>query len=125
MSQEHPNIEVLKRFDPRDPVVLSEDVIFHFFNPLLPDLNGDYVGREGVSAFFAKLQTITGESFEPHVVSIQAIGDELVVVHRKQAINLDDRKVESDVVVVWRIVDGQIKEVWDIPSVHNVHCVTE
>lgn len=125
MSQEHPNIEVLKRFDPRDPAVLSEDVIFHFFNPLLPDLNGDYVGREGVSAFFAKLQPITGGSFEPHVVSIQAIGDELVVVHRKQAISLDDRNVESDVVVVWRIVDGQIKEVWDIPSIHKVHVVSE
>ena len=125
MSQEHPNIEVLKRFDPRDPIVLSEDVVFHFFNPLLPDLHGDHIGREGVIAFFAKLQLITGSTFEPHVVSIQAIGDELVVVHRKQAISLDDRKIESDVVVVWRIVNGQIKEVWDIPSVHNVHYVTE
>ena len=125
MSQEPPNIEVLKRFDPRDPVVLSEDVVFHFFNPLLPELHGDHVGREGVIAFFAKLQMITGSSFEPHVVSIQAIGDELVVVHRKQAISLDDRKIESDVVVVWRIVDGQIKEVWDIPSIHNLRDVAE
>ena len=125
MSKEHPNIEVLKRFGTGNPDVLSSEVVFHFFNPLLPDLHGDYVGPEEVNSFFAKLQMITGSSFEPHVVSVQTIGDELVVVHRKQSISLDGQKVESDVVVVWRIVDGEIKEVWDIPSIHKVNVVTE
>lgn len=92
---------------------------------MLSDLHGDHVGREGVGAFFTKLQSITGGQFEPNVVSTQTFGDELVVVHRKQAISLDGQKIESDVVVVWRIVDGEIVEVWDIPSIHKVNIVTE
>ena len=121
MSEDHPNLKVLMRFDPANPEVLAEDVVFHFYNPHLPELDGDHVGHAGVQAFFEKLQAITGGVFQPNIVSISTIGDELVVVHRKQAIKLDNRKLESDVVVVWRIVDGKIREVWDIPSVHSVH----
>jgi predicted SnoaL-like aldol condensation-catalyzing enzyme len=32
---------------------------------------------------------------------------------------LEDQQLETDVVVVWRIVDGRIAEVWDIPSVYS------
>ena len=49
MSDEHPKVSVLKRFNPADVTgsadVLSEDVVFHFFNPALLDIQGDYAGR--------------------------------------------------------------------------------
>lgn len=33
--------------------------------------------------------------------------------------DLEDHHIESDVVVVWRIVDGRIAEVWDILSIYT------
>lgn len=125
MSEHHPNIEILAQFDPGSADVFAEDVIFHFYNPHLPDLHGDYVGRQAVQSFFEKLRMTTGSNFRPNVVTINAVGDELVVVHRKQQINMDGRQLESDVVVVFRIVNGQIAEVWDIPSIHTAHVLEE
>jgi len=125
MSEEHPNIAVIKRFNPANVAetvdVFTEDVIWHYYNPHLPDLHGDYVGRAGIQTFFEKLRLLAGSAFKINTVSITAVGDELVVVHRKQVMNLEDHHIESDVVVVWRIVDGRIAEVWDIPSIHAVH----
>ena len=125
MTQEHPNIAVLKRFNPASLAetidVFTEHVIWHYYNPRLPDLHGDYVGRAGIQTFFEKLRLLAGSDFKINTVSVNAIGDELVVVHRKQIMNLEDNHIESDVVVVWRIVDGQIAEVWDIPSIHAAH----
>lgn len=125
MTKEHPNISVLRKFDPANVAgtadVFAEDIVFHFFNPLLPDLHGDYVGRAGVKAFFEKLRELTGNAFKVNLISITPMGDELVVVHRKQEVMMGNRQIESDVVVVWRIVDGRIAEVWDIPSIHTAH----
>ena len=124
MSEDHPNIALLKRFDPANvdgtADDFAEDVIWHYYNPRLPDLHGDYVGRDGIKTFFEKLRLLAGSAFKINTVSVTAVGDELVVVHRKQVMNLEDHHIESDVVVVWRIVDGRIAEVWDIPSIHVV-----
>ncbi|MEM7612497.1 MAG: nuclear transport factor 2 family protein [Pseudomonadota bacterium] len=128
MSEDHPNVRILKLFDPTDVPgtvgVFAEDAVFHYYNPRLPDLHGDYVGHAGIRSFFDKLETMTGDAFRPNIVSINALGDELVVIHRKQQINMGACRIEVDVVVVWRIVEGQIAEVWDIPSVHTA-CVLE
>ena len=125
MSEEHPNIAVLKRFDPGNVAgtvdVFAEDAVFHYFNPLLPDLHGDYVGRAGIQTFFEKLATLTGAAFKVNLISVTPVGDELVVLHRKQVVTMEERQIESDVVVVWRFVEGQIAEVWDIPSIHAAH----
>ena len=122
MTDEHPNIAVLKRFDPTDPAgsadVFAEDAVFHYFNPLLPELQGDYVGRDGIQQFFAKIAGATKGTFRVNPISTTAIGDELLVTHTRNTMTFPDRQVETDVVVVWRIVDGRIAEVWDIPSVY-------
>lgn len=122
--KEHPNISVLQKFDPANIAgsadIFAEDVVFHYFNPLLPDLHGDYVGRAGIQTFFEKLRPLTGSAFKINPISVTAVGDELVLVHRKQVITMEGHQIESDVVVVWRIVDGRIAEVWDIPSIHAV-----
>lgn len=124
MASEHPNIALLKRFDPADMTgvadVFGQDVVWHFFNPLLPDIQGDYVGLAGVRSFFEKMRELTKGSFEVEPISITACGDELVVVQTRNRMRLGGRAIETDVVTVWRIVDGRIVEVWDIPSVHTM-----
>ena len=62
---------------------------------------------------------LTDGTFQVNPVSTSAIGDELVIVHSKNTMVLEDRQIETDVVVVWRILDGKITEVWDIPSVYT------
>ncbi len=123
MSEEHPNLSVLKRFNPADVAgsadVLSEDVVFHFFNPALPDMQGDYVGRDGLQTFFAKMAERTNGSFKVDPVSAIAMGDELVVTHVKDTMTFPNQQVEVDAVVVWRILEGRIVEAWDIPAVHT------
>lgn len=52
MRKEHPDIALLRRFDPENVAgtayVFAEDVVFPYFNPLPPDLHGDYFGRAGI-----------------------------------------------------------------------------
>ena len=122
IAEEHPNIHVLQKFNPRNVAgstdVLAEDIVWHFFNSRLPDIQGDYVGLTGLQAFFEKMGEITDGTFQVNPVSATAIGDELVVAHTKNTMTLGTQRIETDVVIVWRIVDGLITEVWDIPSVH-------
>ncbi|MEM6840644.1 MAG: nuclear transport factor 2 family protein [Bacteroidota bacterium] len=124
MNHEHPNITILNKFDPTNVAgtadILAEDAVWHFFNPLLPDVQGDYVGLQGFQDFFKNIGGRTDGTFQVNPVSATAIGDELVVVHSKNTMVLKDQPIEIDVVVVWRIVNGKITEVWDIPSVYTV-----
>jgi ketosteroid isomerase-like protein len=121
---EHPNLTLLKRFDPNNVAatgdVFAEDAVWHFFNPRLPELEGDYVGLAGISAFFEKLARLAGgASFEVNLISVTPVGNEFVVLHRKQKMVLKGENIDTDVVVVYRIVEGRIAEVWDIPAVHS------
>ncbi|MEM1049323.1 MAG: nuclear transport factor 2 family protein [Pseudomonadota bacterium] len=123
MSEEHPNLALLQRLDPRNLTssagLFTEDVVWHFFNPKLPDIQGDYVGLAGIGSFFEKLGARTSGTFKVEPISVRAVGDELVVMHTRNTMVLEDEDVATDVVVVWRIVDGRIAEIWDIPSVYT------
>ena len=123
MTKEHPNISLLKQLDPRTLAgaadLFAEDFVWHFFNPRLPDIQGDYVGQSGLEDFFEKLGALTGGTFQIEPISITPIGDELVVAHVKDRMILEDQPIEIDAVVVWRIVGDRIAEAWDIPSVHT------
>ena len=122
MDAKHPNVALIERLDVRDMTaaadVFAKDVVFHYFNPHLPEIQGDYVGLEGVGAFFAKIGAVSRGTFRIHPVSVKPVGDELVVTHTQNTLTLDGKEITTDVVVVWRIVDGRIAEVWDIPSAH-------
>ena len=122
MNKEHPNIAILKKFDPKNidtaADILAPNAEFHFFNPMLPEIKGTYIGLEGFRDFFQKMGEVCHHCFKVNPVSITAIGDELVVVHSKNKMIMDERELEVDAVIVWRIVDGKIAEVWDIPSIH-------
>ncbi|NAY91344.1 nuclear transport factor 2 family protein [Muricauda sp. JGD-17] len=123
MNTIHPNIAVLSQFDPNNTAgpleILSEDAVLHFFNPKLPDVQGDYIGPKGFQDFFKKMAGFSGGSFKVHPISITPMGDELVVTHVKDTMVLNGQRMELDAVVVWRIVDGKITEAWDIPAIHT------
>jgi ketosteroid isomerase-like protein len=123
---EHPNISIVKRVGSaiqagdiggaRD--VLGEDVVWHYFNPRLPELAGDYVGVPAVAAFFESVARRTGGTFRVEPVSASSAGDELVVTHGRLQLTLDARQIQTDAVVVWRLHNDRVVEVWDIPAVH-------
>jgi len=121
MAKEHPNISILKRFNPANPntlaEVLAEDFVWHYINPKLPELEGDYVGLSGLTDFFNRLGGRTGGSFKVNPVSITPMGDELVTTHVKDRMLLEGNQMEIDAIVVWCIIDGKIKEAWDIPVI--------
>ena len=125
MTDEHPNLALFRRLD-MDNIsgaadLFAEDFVWHFFNPRLPDVQGDYVGLSGLQTFFEKLDVLTEGTFEAEPISITAVGDELVVAHTKNRMTLRGTPIETDAVTVWRIVGGRFLEVWDIPSIHTVH----
>jgi predicted SnoaL-like aldol condensation-catalyzing enzyme len=123
MNTIHPNIAVLQRFNPANIStsigVIAEDTIFHYFNPMIPDLQGDYFGRQGFMEFSDKKAGQSKGTFKVTLLSITPLGDELVVTHIKDNMTLNDQQLEIDAVVVWRILDGKIKEAWDIPAVYH------
>ncbi|MDH3711172.1 MAG: nuclear transport factor 2 family protein [Cyclobacteriaceae bacterium] len=123
MNTLHPNIAVLQQFNPTNisasAGIIAEDAVFHYYNPMLPDMEGDYLGRQGFMEFFGKIAGETKGTFKVTPLSITPMGNELVVTHVKDNMTLDGEQIEVDAVVVWRIVDGKIKEAWDIPAVYT------
>ena len=123
MAPEHPNIAVIKKFNPRDlgnaQDYMAKDLVWHFFNPKLPALQGDHIGIDGLKKFFALLGGLTKGTFQVELISVHPIGDELVTMHTQNTMMLADENINIDVVLVWRVVEGYIKEVWDIPSVYT------
>ena len=103
--------------------MLAKDFVWHYINPELPELEGDYFGLSGLTDFFQKIADRTGDSFKVNPISIIPIGDELIITHVKDTLSLEGKPMEIDAVVVWCIIDGQIKEAWDIPVVQTAKMI--
>ncbi|MEL6603951.1 MAG: nuclear transport factor 2 family protein [Cyanobacteria bacterium J06614_10] len=120
---EHPNVSLFSRLDPtnieQSADIFAENFVWHFFNPQMPDLEGDYYGIKGLKRFFKELERLTGGTFHVNPVSITPVGDELVIAHVKDRMVLNNHPIELDAIVVWRVVDGLLAEAWDIPSVYT------
>lgn len=120
---EHPNIKILMRFNPADPStvaeVLAEDFVWHYINPELPELEGDYFGLSGLKDFFKKIGGRTDGSFKVNPLSISPMGDDIIITHVKDTMSLEGKPMEIDAIVIWCIIDGKIKEAWDIPVIHT------
>ena len=118
MDTDHPNIQLMKRLDLSDLAsakdLFAEDVVWHYFNPNLPEVQGDYVGLDGIRSFFQAIGGKSRGTFKVEPVSATPVGNELVVVHARDTLAFEGRPVALDVVVVWRFADGRIVEVWDI-----------
>lgn len=123
MNKQQSNIGTLKKFDPLNTKAMAEilanDFIWHFINPALPRIQGDYLGAEGLADFFKTMAGQTGGTFKVNPLSITPIGDEFVVVHVKDNMLLNGLSMEVDALVLWHIVDGKIIEAWDIPALHT------
>ena len=123
MEKIHPNLLVIQQFNPaniEDSLeVIAADAVFHYFNPKLPNIAGDYIGKQGFIDFFSAISGQTQGTFTVNPLSIVPMGDELVVTHVQNSMTLSDQDMEIDAVVVWRIVEGKIKEAWDIPAVYT------
>jgi uncharacterized protein len=108
----------MKQLDPSDLAaakdVFAEDVVWHYFNPSLPDMQGDYLGLDGIRSFFEAIGQKIDGSFGVQPISTTAVGDELVVLQTRNTLTIQGQAIALDVVTVWRFVDGRIVEVWDI-----------
>jgi ketosteroid isomerase-like protein len=124
MAGEHPNISLMKKLDLRNLDAAEElfapNFVWHYFNAELPDIHGDYHGLEGLKSFFDRLGALSKGTFDVEPVSVAAMGDELVVVHVRDTMSIDDKAMALDAVVVWRIVDSRFAEAWDIPAIYTV-----
>ena len=127
MEKEHPNIDVLKKLDltnlEESADLIAEDFVWHYYNPKLPELQGDYLGLSGLMDFFKILASRTRGSFKVNPLSINPLGDSLVITHVKDNMVLDGKHMEIDAVVLWCIIDGKIKEAWDIPIIHTAKMI--
>lgn len=122
-AQTHPNLKIVEQLDPANLAgatdILHPEVIFHYFNPELPDLQGDYVGPQGMGEFFQRLHGMTAGTFRVEPQSATPVGDELVVVTTINSLTLNGESMRFHVVLVWRIVEGRITEIWDVPSIYT------
>ena len=120
MTEEHPNLALLSKLDIRDldasAELFSDEFVWHYFNPNLPDVEGDFTGVEGLRKFFEIIAGKTGGTFKVEPISVVNFGEELAVVHARDPMVFKDKPIALDVAVVWRIVEGKIAEGWDIPS---------
>ena len=98
----------------------AEDFVFHFINPQLPDLAGDYHGFDGIASLFERLGALSETGFRSIPHSLTPCGDELLVAFATNTVGFDGRLIDVDAVVVWRVFGGRIQEAWDIPAVNTV-----
>lgn len=99
--------------------LFADDFVFHYYNSQLPELTGDYEGLEGMLDFFKRIHTESGGTFRTTPVSTTPFGDELVAAFATHTLTIAAADLEVDALVVWRVVDGQIREAWDIPAVNT------
>ena len=108
------------RFVDPDEELFADDFVFHYVNPRLAELDGDYHDYDGFRSFFEQLHqgSDTGFHNEPH--SLTPYGDELVVAYATNTVSFGGTVLDVDAIVVWRVVGGRVREAWDIPAVNTV-----
>ena len=122
------NIELVKQagdligsgFTERDDHPFADDFVFHFVNPHLPDLAGDYHGFDGIAGLFARLAELSEIGFRNVPHSLTPYGDELLVAFATNTLGFGGTVLDVDAVVVWRVFGGQIHEACDIPAINTV-----
>ena len=124
MNDSHPNAALVMQLDTQDLAakthLFTDDFVWRYFNPKLPELQGEYQGVEGLQAFFRKLSERTSGTFSINPISATPFGDELVVTHVQNTLTLEGESIMIDAIVVWRVVEGRLAEAWDIPAVYTL-----
>lgn len=124
MEKMHPNLSLLMELDLQNldacRDLFSSNFVWHYFNPKIPELEGDYAGFEGFQGFLLKLNETSNMGFQQKLIDARPAGDELVVTQVCNQLAVGGNAIEIDAVVVWRIVNDKIAEAWDIPAVYSV-----
>ena len=106
-------------FADRDDHPFSDDFVFHYVNPQLPDLHGDYIGFDGTAKLFQRLEQVSETGFRNVPHSLTPYGEEVLVAFATNTLSINGTEIDVDAVVVWRVVNGKIQEAWDIPAVNT------
>ena len=96
--------------------VIADDFVWHYVNPQLPDLTGDYQGITGLRKLFKAVQTISGSTFSSTPLETLAVGREFVTERLQLVLSVGDVQIQTDSIVVLKVGAGQVQEGWDIPS---------
>ncbi|WP_084532526.1 hypothetical protein [Arenibacter palladensis] len=119
----HPNIKLLQELNLKDRTSMerkfSKSIIWRFFNPVIPEISGDYKGIDGILKLFQKLEIISFGSFKYESKKHIPIGDELIISHVNSKLQINGTHVGFDTVLVCRIINNKITEIWNIPSVYD------
>ncbi len=77
----HPNLALLSQLDLHNldacANIFADDFVWHYFNPKLPELEGDYRGVEGLKNFFAKVAEVSSRARPSASGYTRAWGDSL------------------------------------------------
>lgn len=76
-------------------------------------LSGDFVGKEAVFANFAKIAELTGGTFSLDIHDVLANNTHAVVLTRVTA-EREGKKLDTNGVQVFHIVDGKVTEQWGL-----------
>ncbi len=85
--------------------VLAEDAFIH--DPGRGTVSGDYLGRERVTEFFAKLLEYSGGTFKAELIDVLANDQRAVAIQRSTA-RRDGKSLDTRDVLVCEIRDGRI-----------------
>ena len=88
---------------------MSDDIVWHTAGNHI--LSGDYVGKEAVFGFFARLMEETGGNFKNEIHDLLA-NDEHVVALVIGTATRGDKTLEGRTVHVFHMEDGKLKEFW-------------
>lgn len=100
----HPNMSILMKLNIQNldegSNIFADNFIWHYFNPKLPELEGDHYDIEGLKSFFVKLSETSNSSFQVNVIDAHPAGEELVITQVYNQMALDGNTFEFDAVVI-------------------------
>jgi ketosteroid isomerase-like protein len=114
----HPNIELMRRYNAtlsaaRVAEILpyyTEDCVLHI--PGRSAHAGDYTGQDAVLAYYTRIFQDTEGKFENHGVEDVMASDTHAASLVHWRVTRGNRTIDIDRVVVYRIVDEKIAEIW-------------
>jgi uncharacterized protein len=117
---DHPNVELLRRgyaaYSTGDMETINEvfadDIVWHVAGR--SELAGDYIGKDEVFGFFAKLMAVSEGTNRIEVHDVLA-NDEHGAVLITQTATRGGRQFSGRAVHTFHFQDGQVTEFWDAP----------
>ena len=94
----------------------DRELRFHFMRAV-PAITGTHERLRGwINGMITPLLAVTNGTFSPRPRWLRSAGDELVLGHFDVSFEFDGRRHEIDAVLVFRVAEGRIAEVWDIAT---------